>query len=385
MRKDVCWWLFWLSLGYFLYTYLGYPLLVVLRGWLKPKPVRRDEDFTPSVCMVVAAHNEAAVISQKVENCLAQDYPVGRLEVIVASDGSTDDTVGIARTTGRQKVNVLDMERKGKNATLNAAVASTNAEVLVFSDADTVLAANTLRRLVAPFADPSVGGVGGDFHYAEDAAFGTFMHLDYWLNLFESRAGSMTNAVGQLYAIRRDLYSPVPVNVTDDAFISSQVPAARKRLVFEPGAIVYPIPATSDRMPQRPYRRHVRIATRWFKSVYAMRRLLNPFEYGFYSVQLWSHRVLRRLTALPILVLFIASLGEWQTHLGYRVAAIGQLAFHMAGAGAALAGDKCPRWFPPIGMVGHFYTVTVAGWVGFANLVRRRDVSKWTGGHGPSQ
>ncbi|HET9457001.1 MAG TPA: glycosyltransferase, partial [Candidatus Limnocylindrales bacterium] len=161
--------LFWASGALVAFTYVGAPLLIVARGALRPRPVKAAP-IEPPVTVVIAARNEAGSIGDRLANLAAIDYPADCLEVIVASDGSDDETVAIARAaaTGR-RVTVLDLERVGKADALNAAVARATGEVVVFTDANTRFAADALRAIVRPLADPEVGGVAGNQVYTTDS------------------------------------------------------------------------------------------------------------------------------------------------------------------------------------------------------------------------
>ncbi len=176
-------WLFWISLGLIIYTYLIFPLLVVLRGVLRLKPISKAEvnldsytslgsDALPSISLIIAAYNEAAGIGKKLENALSLNYPPDRLQVIVASDGSDDATNSIVAGFESPQIRLLALPRQGKNATINQAVAAAEGEILVFTDADSILSADSLLYLVAPFTDREVGGVGGSYHYEDNGKGG---------------------------------------------------------------------------------------------------------------------------------------------------------------------------------------------------------------------
>jgi cellulose synthase/poly-beta-1,6-N-acetylglucosamine synthase-like glycosyltransferase len=156
--------LFWASAMTVAFTYVGAPLLIVARGVLRPRPVR-SADIEPSVSVVIAARNEAASIGERLANLRSLDYPPDRLEILVASDGSGDATVELARAAATERTVVLDLDRVGKADALNAAIARATGEIVVFSDANSSFAPDAIRRLVAPFADPEVGGVAGNQVY----------------------------------------------------------------------------------------------------------------------------------------------------------------------------------------------------------------------------
>ena len=376
-QRTPRWWLFWGSLGLIVYSYAVFPLLLMLRGLLGRRAVQQSAQ-TPLVSVIIAAYNEAAIIVEKIENTLALDYPRDRLEIIVASDGSDDATNELAARFDAP-VRLLALPRQGKNRTLNAAVEQAHGEILAFSDADSLLAPDALRQLVAPFADPEVGGVGGEHRYATNM-FGASGERGFWklkrgLRQLQSQAGSMTTAEGQLYAIRRELFRPVPPDVTDDFFISIQVPAAHRRLVFVPEAAAFETVGTA---PQATFARKVRITTRWFSTIWRMRRLLNPFEYGFYAMQLISLKLLRRLTVAPVALLAVSSPLLWRRGWLYKLATIGQLLFHGAAAlGYALDGKRVAR-NKLVRTALRFDMNNVAALMALSNVIRGKRQSNWT-------
>jgi GT2 family glycosyltransferase len=326
--------LFWSSLGVVGYTYVGFPLLVAARALIAPRPIAAGPDL-PSVTMIVAAHNEAAVIGEKIDNALAVDYPPELLQVVVASDGSDDDTNRIVRARAGGRLRLLELPRAGKNATLNAAVALADGDILLFTDADTMLDPGALRRLVRPFCDPEVGGVGGDYRHA-NAVEGADGERAYWdfdrrLRRLQSRSWSMTSAGGGIFAIRRGLFRPIPAGVADDFFTSVQAPAAGLRLVFEAGAVARgPLAASSG----AEFRRKVRVISTGLRGVLAVRHALDPRTHGFFAVQLATHKALRRLMALPLLALHLGAIRSRRCGRVYAATAAGMTLL----GGAAVAG-----------------------------------------------
>lgn len=379
-RKPATWWAFWISIGTIIYTYVGFHLLVALRAWLRPQPIWKGtagSEFVPTVSVIIAAYNEAAVIGQKIENCLSLDYPPEKLEIIIASDGSDDGTEDIVRRYQSERVRLLALPRMGKNRVLNQTIGVAMGDVLVFSDADSMFLPASIRRLVAPFADPEVGGVSGNYFYAggKSGAQGerTYWDYDRQLKQMQSLGGSVTSATGQIYAIRREMFTPVPAGVTDDAFISRSVVARHNRLVFEPSAIATgPIAKAS-----REVHRKIRVSTRGLKAVWEQRSLLNPLDYGFYSLQLLTHKVLRRLVAIPLALTAISAPFLWSRGLFYRFAAIGQLGLHAAaGLGHALQGTPAGR-NKLLSFPYHFDMVNLAGLIGLINLLRGERYDRW--------
>lgn len=369
--------LFWGSLALVAYTYLGFPLLLAARARLRPRPWR-EADVTPRASLVVCAHNEAATIGAKLENTLALDWPTGRLQVLVASDGSTDATESVVRGFAGRGVRLLSLPRRGKIPTLNAAVAEATGEILVFSDANSMWAPDALRALARPFADPAVGGVAGDQRYLgqreRDGSDGerAYWSLDRELKRWESAAGSVTSATGAIYAIRRELFRPVVSGVTDDFFVSTHVVRAGRRLVFAPDAMAFePAAASSGAELQR----KVRVATRGLRGVWVMRALLDPFRYGFYALQLFSHKVARRLLGLPLLAALLATPFLWNEGWIYRAALLAQLAVY----GAAAAAWLIPRVgrAKPFAIPFYFCLVNLAALRAAWNVVTGRRIDVW--------
>lgn len=321
------------------WVYAGYPLLLAGLGRVRPRPRERRSTHRP-VSVVVAAHNEEAVIEDKVANVRATDYPQYLIEVVVVSDGSTDGTVEAARRAGADRV--LDLPRVGKITALNGAVEAARGEILVFTDADSVLLPDTLDQMLANFADPSVGGISAnEVSGAESDASGVgrgegvYWRYEQWIKRLEDRVGSAVSASGRLYAIRRSLFRPSTVTSgTDDFVISTQVLRAGRRLAFDEHTLVLvdvPRDAGSE------FRRKVRVMNRGLRAAFSLRELLLPWRGGFYSVQVLSHKVLRRL--LPFFLLSALAAGFWLTTLS-------------------------PVWWLVLGPQLVFYGLAAAGWAG---------------------
>jgi cellulose synthase/poly-beta-1,6-N-acetylglucosamine synthase-like glycosyltransferase len=369
--------LFWASLGALLYTYLLFPLLVGLRGILLRRPYR-SAAIHPRVSLLIAARNEEAAIGAKLDNLNTLEYPADCLQIIIASDGSEDATEEIVGAHRGRAVELLRRPRQGKAAALNAASEAATGEILVFSDANSRWAPDALASLVRPFADERVGGVAGNQVYdhrpGDESAHGerTYWGLDRLLKAAESRAGNTISATGAIYAIRRDLFRPVPADVTDDFFTSAGVIAQGYRLVFAPDAVAYEPPAASGRLE---FRRKVRVMTRGLRAVVALRDLLNPTRHGFYALQLLSHKVLRRLMGVPLLLLAIASAALWRRGAFYGVAAAGQAGFYACALAGLLPwpGSRQRLFAVP----AFFCLATAASLLASWNVLRGRQIDRW--------
>jgi cellulose synthase/poly-beta-1,6-N-acetylglucosamine synthase-like glycosyltransferase len=341
--RTPAWWVFWASLASVGYAYVGFPMVAVVRGLLR-REERYDHTATPTVSVVIAAHNEGAVISSKLANILALDYPRDRLAVVVASDGSTDETAARVLAAGSDRVRLLDLPRRGKGPTLNDAVAASPGEILVFTDADVVTPPEAMRHLIAPFADPRVGAVAAEKRDREHGDTGTARaswRARRTVRQMLSRGGSVSGAQGHLYALRRELYRPLPPDVVDDFAVPAQALLAGRRLAYAPGAVVSPLPGAfaTDAPRTVQFRRRVRLTALWLRALWAVRELLNPLRHGFFAFQLLSHKLLRRLLFFPLIALVPASAALRHRDRFYRAAMVGQLAFH----GVALLAAALPR------------------------------------------
>jgi cellulose synthase/poly-beta-1,6-N-acetylglucosamine synthase-like glycosyltransferase len=324
--------LFWASLAAMTWAFVGFPVVLLLRGLLRPRPVHKAA-ITPRVTLVIVAHNEADSIGAKLDNVYALDYPSEQLEVIVASDGSDDGTNDIVASYAGRGTRLLAFPRSGKIPALNAAVAQARGDILVFSDANSMYSPDALRALVAPFADRTVGAVGGDQRYVSHsgrhiAGFGerVFWNFDRLLKTMQSRGGNMTSATGAIHAVRRALFQPVPLGVSDDFVISTRAIASGYRLVFEPAAVAL---ETVTPTYQAEFNRKLRVIVRGLRAVSAVRQLFNPLRHPFYAVQLFSHKVLRWSVSWSALVLFVTSMSQYNVGGIYRLAAQAQIIFYL--------------------------------------------------------
>lgn len=331
--------LFWLCVGAMAYVYVGYPLLLFAVSRVVQRRVAKAP-ITPTVTMVIAAYNEEPAIAKKLENSLALDYPADKLDIVVASDGSSDGTNRIVREFAARfpdRVTLLDLPRGGKTVGQNRAAEVARGEILVFSDATTMYDAQAVRAMVSNYADPAVGSVGGDVRYVRDgeeaSAKGRQMYWSYEASIrrWESRIFTVIGATGCIYSMRKSLYTHL-----DPAAISDFVQPARAllkgyRSVVEDDATCWEV-AESKQMGDE-LRRRARVVNRGIRGVGFMREALNPFRHPFLLFQLISHRLLRWGIPFLLILAFAANaclLDRWFYQLTFAL----QLAFY----GAALAG-----------------------------------------------
>jgi hypothetical protein len=330
---------FWGALALIAWVYVGYPVVLGMAATLRRRPVRKAP-IEPTVSLVICAYNEARHMRRKLGEVLALDYPAERLEVLVASDGSTDGTDDIVRQFA-PRVRLLTLGRRGgKTAAQNAAVAQATGEIVVFSDVTTVYGRGNLRAMVANFADPTVGCVSGDLLYRRDPEHASpeadgravFWSYERQLRLWESQLHSMIGAAGCAYAMRRALYVPLDPAVISDFVEPGKVTERGWRTVLEPGAPALE-PVESRSLGEELHRR-ARIITRGLRGAFHMPALLNPLRHPWFAIELWSHRVLRWLVPVFLLVLLAASVALAPRHPLYAVVLAAQLLVYGAGAGA---------------------------------------------------
>lgn len=354
-----------------------YPVVLWMRALLAGDPIVPGE-YTPSVDLIICAHNEADSIRAKLENALALDYPEDRLTIWVASDGSTDETVEIARGFEDRGVHVLDLPRGGKVSVLNVAVAKSESEVIAFSDANSAWQKDALRALMRPMADERVGGVAGDQRYSadfgSDEAVGerSYWSFDRQLKRWQTEAGNVISATGAIYALQREYFAPPPTDATDDFMISTGVIASGKRLAFEEGAVAIEPPAESS---GGEYRRKVRIMTRGLRGVFYRRALLLPSRTGGYSVALFIHKLWRRLTWIPYVALLALAPACLAAGGGLALMATIVVGLTMLGA-LGLAVPGLAR-FRLVGLASYVVMVNAACANAAFNAIRGHRVSHW--------
>ena len=338
---------FWISLGFVVYVYLGYPVLLFVWRALAEKPVHKVSG-TPPVTIILAAHNEQETIAQKLRNCLEQDYPPDRLEIMVSLDGPTDGTEQVARQFENNRVHVLHCaDHRGKTAALNAAAAAAQGEILVFVDARQRLDQQAIRELVADFADPSVGAVSGELMISDSAmtaddrqagsAVGLYWRYEKYIRQLESGVHSVVGATGALYALRRELFRALSDDlILDDVAIPMQAVLHGKRIVFEPAARVYD---RSSCCPRGEFGRKVRTLAGNYQLIGRMPELMAPWRNRIW-LQFVSHKVGRLLVPYFLAVLFLSNALLWRGW--YPLIFLLQLAWYSLAALGAL-GAEVPR------------------------------------------
>ncbi len=346
---------FWLSVGLIAYTHVGYPFLLWIVTHIgrvsnsRPRPVP-DADLPP-VSLVVPAYDEEEVIAAKVANALALDYPRERLQVIVASDGSSDATVERARAAAADLV--LDLPAGGKVAALNAAAGQASGELLAFSDANSNWAPDALRRLVEPFADPAVGYVCGQVRFlGEDGGNleGAYWRYEMAVRGMESALAGVTGGNGAIYAVRRAAYLPLEPSGSHDLSFPFLLAKRGRRSLYAPAARAEEkmVPTLEGEFARK---RRMMVGL-W--DIVVGEGMLSPRGYPpLYAFELFSHRLLRYLSPALHLVVFAANFAL----LGRGWLYTATLAAQVALLAAALLGRRLPA--APL-RVARYYVMTTA-------------------------
>lgn len=306
--------IFWISLIIIVYTFLGYGFILYLILRIrriifgKRSQVFYTPDQVPTCTLLIAAFNEENFIAEKIKNTLALEYPDGKLEIIFITDGSTDRTPDILREYPEIKL-LHQNDRKGKVAAMHRAQAFVNTEIIIFTDANTLLNKDALIKISRHYADETVGAVAGEkrVHFDEKADAGAAGEGFYWkyeslLKKWDSELYSTIGAAGELFSVRSNLYSPVSDDtILDDFMISMLIAEKGYRIAYEPEA--FAIETASENISEE-LKRKVRIAAGGIQSIVRLKALLNIFRYGWLSFQYISHRVLR-WTLTPFLLIAV--------------------------------------------------------------------------------
>ncbi len=360
-----------------LFVYIGYPFLLNSVSFFRKKKVREGA-YLPSISLIIPVFNEEGIIERKLKNSMALDYPNGKLQIIIASDGSTDNTITIARKYRATGVRLFDFPRAGKLATINRVVPETTGEIVVFTDASAMLSSDAVLKMVRHFADESVGVVTGVEKVSKKSDYISKSEHAYWvyetrIKELESKVYSTVGANGPIYAIRRDLFPRLPahINMCDDMAISLSVIKKGKRIVLEPLAIALEEPSLNIKDE---WRRKKRISTRAWQALFYHKRLLIPFLSPI-ALPLIFHKLLRWLT-LPFLILLLIS-NVFVPGAFWRTFLMIQVFLHMLSITGIILMWCTVKLPAPIASLGYFLLTNVAQVVGLYNSLFRRGRPRW--------
>lgn len=372
--------LFWVSLGLIVYTYLGYPLLI----WILSRLFARQAalpvmpDALPRVSLLVAAYNEEGDIAKRIDNALSLDYPRELLDIVIASDGSTDNTCAIARKYLDRGVILFDYEeRSGKPAVLNRTIPQLRGDIVFLSDANTLTEPDALKKLVRWFGNPSVGAVCGKLVLV-DAATGKNVDSAYWkyenfLKWSEGKLGALLGSNGAIYAIRREWYPDIPDNTIVDDFV---IPLRAKvvhqcKIVYETEAIAFEV-APSDIGTE--FKRRARIGAGGFQAIGLLHELLIP-RFGWTSFAFWNHKILRWICPFMMILALVTNIALMDQPL-YGWMLVLQLAFYTTAFIGNMLPAK-PRVLRVLRLATMFTTMNAALLVGFFRWLMGTQRATW--------
>jgi cellulose synthase/poly-beta-1,6-N-acetylglucosamine synthase-like glycosyltransferase len=373
---------FWTSLIILTYIYVGYPLLLNILP--KNKVSNTALDSYPSITVIIPAFNEEDVIAETIQNKLDQDYPADKINIIIVSDESEDATDEIV-TTFQEKYNnvqlIRQVPRKGKTSGLNLAYQviknELKSELIVFSDANSIYDANVLTEIAQTFTDPEVGYVTGKMVYvnSDDSMVGdgcsAYMKYENYMRSLESDIGSVVGVDGGVDAIRTELYTELRADQLPDFVQPLKVVEQRKRVVYQPLAILKEESLTDDGAE---FRMRVRVSLRALWALFDMRMLLNPFKFGLFSLQLFSHKVLRYLAFIPLVIAFLTNVALLGQHAIFNLALFAQLAFYLLAYLGHKNTEQTNKW---IGLAHYFCLINFAAAIASYKFIKGEKIVIW--------
>ena len=372
--------IFWGNTFILAYVLVVYPIFSILIGRFFALPSKKDDQYYPTVTLIISAYNEEHDIREKLKNSLSLSYPKKRMEILVISDASTDDTDNIVLQFAPHGVKLHRMaQRGGKTAGLNAAIPGVQSEIIVFSDANAFYKKDAIQKLVRNFSDPKVGCVTGDSQYVGDKQWSSasnekiYWSYDRWLKIAESRLGSMVGADGAIFAIRTTLYSPLEREDINDFVLPLRIVNSGLRCVFEKEAVCE---EASVSKIEEEFDRKIRVVNRSWHAVRKMKFLLNPFSYGWFSVQLLSHKVLRWLTPVYLIFIFFSSLALAVNSDFFFVVVMLQVVVYGLGClGWMISGFG--RTYGIISACSYFLSINAASLVGMSKSFMGQTITVW--------
>lgn len=360
-------------------SYVFYPIMIWVLGQFFPFRVDQA-DIRPSISIIIPAYNEAKDIEKKIHNTLALDYPKEKMEILIGSDGSTDKTVEIAKKFADHNVRVVEFdESRGKTAVQNDLVDLSKNEILIFTDAASLLKEDTLLKLVRKFGDERVGCVAGRMLFVDThsnittQSQGLYWQYESKVREFESAQGHLIGVDGPLYAVRRNCYVPLERNIISDLITPLLVLARGKKAVLEPQAFVYEDP-TQESEQELTTRR--RITLRGLASLFAHAELLNPLRSPSLAIQIFFHKILRWFVG-PLALLNGLACIFLSTNRLFATILIFYLLFGMAAAGGWILDHLGMR--NRLLVVPYYFTlVNLAATLGIIDFVRKKQAISWT-------
>ncbi len=343
--------IFWICASGVLYAYVGFPIVVwgVSRFYKNPVDLANSSPLPtewPMVSLVIAAYKEEKVILPRLVNATLLDYPAEKLEILIGVDGSEDCTGDLVREFVDSRVRLIQYPvRRGKASVLNDTAPQARGEIIVFSDANTMTQPNSIKQLVRHFVDSQVGSVCGKLELIDPASGqnvdGIYWKYENFLKGCEGRINALLGVNGGIYALRKELYEPIPTNaIVDDFLIGMRVHLRGRRLIYDPTAVA--LEETPDTIGQE-FQRRSRIGAGGFQSLQWLWPLLSP-TYGWVSFAFWSHKIYRWMCPLLMVGALVTNIALASQPF-YLTLLLCQLAFYLIAAVGLgwLTGNRMPR------------------------------------------
>jgi len=370
--------IFVVSAALLFYVYVGYPLLLIGLSRLRPRG-RRGSGGEPMLSVLIAAHNEESSIKRKLDATLSLEYPADKLEVLVLSDGSTDRTDEIVRLVADPRVRLIRTEpRGGKTNAQNRGAREARGDILVFSDATTIYHSQALRRLAANYQDPRVGAVSGRYQYfdaAGDSPTGlgsiAFWNYENSIKQAQSRIATITGCCGCIYSVRRDLYTELNPDIISDLVQPLWVIQKGFKVVFESEAMAY---EETTRSTAEEFSMRVRVVTRGMRGLLSVGDLFKPWKHPWVCFQLVSHKVLRWLVPVFLVLLLLSNIPlALKPFFAFTLAV--QILFYLLAVVAKVA--PIHRTWKVLGVPLFFCTLNAAAVVSLIRLWQGQRYTVW--------
>lgn len=325
--------IFWLSALGSIYSYFLYPLILLVIRSRHIKDIKKITEITeyPYISIVITAYNEESQIKNKVENTLSLDYPIDKKEIIVASDGSTDNTDEIVLSFARDNVHLLRPSlRRGKENAQFAAVRNASGDIIIFTDVATEIEGHALNNLAKHFMDEEVGAISSVDRLVnkegQNIGEGVYVKYEMWLRSLESNVSGLVGLSGSFFAVRKEICQNWNTSVPSDFNTALNCIRVGQRAISAPDVIGIYEDIKDER---KEYARKYRTVLRGIAALFNNADILNPFEYGVFSFQIWSHKVMRWLVPWFLILLAFSSIYLYGEGLIYKLACIAQAIFYL--------------------------------------------------------
>lgn len=372
--------LFWICSLVIFYIYIGYPLLLRVLPKLATTDTGVESTNQTKITVLIPAFNESSVIESTIRNKLEQNYPAELIQIIVISDESEDGTDDIVNTLSLQdqRVQLLRQSpRQGKTSGLNLAIPHAAGDIVIFSDANSHYHTDAIKNLVACFNDPDVGYATGKMVYvnSEGSIVGdgcsAYMKYENYMRALETQISSVVGVDGGIDAIRKELYQPMNADQLPDFVLPLKVVTQGKRVVYCDKALLNEESLSSS---QTEFRMRVRVSLRAYWAMLDMKHLFNPFQYGIFSLQLLSHKLLRYLAFIPLLLALISNGLITGEGFFYSYSFVLQILFYGAATYVALNEGTQNRW---LGLAHYFCLINIASAMAFIKFIKGEKIVLW--------